>query len=131
MFRPPWLAPLTLLLALAGPVLLVVGLGQPFIRTHPWLPFGLTCAAAAVAFLHARARRGVIAWTNAVVTALVAGLFYVAVGVLAGIPDTGRSPAVGEAAPGFALRDSQGNRVTLGDQLQSGPKLLVFFRGTW
>jgi len=130
-FRPTWLAPLTLLLALAGPALLIVGVSRPFIRLHPFLPFGLTCAAVAGAFMHARARRGVAAWANAAVTALIAGLFYVAVGLLARIPDTGRSPAVGETAPRFALRDSQGDPVSLGDLLQSGPKLLVFFRGTW
>ena len=42
-----------------------------------------------------------------------------------------RAIGEGDTAPGFALRDSRGERVRLGDLRARGPVLLTFFRGHW
>ncbi len=38
---------------------------------------------------------------------------------------------VGELAPDFELRDTQGTSVALGDLLDKGPVVLSFYRGRW
>lgn len=38
---------------------------------------------------------------------------------------------VGESAPEFVLNDSRGQSVSSRDLLQTGPLLVVFYRGVW
>ena len=38
---------------------------------------------------------------------------------------------VGDKAPEFNLKTSEGEPVTLAQILKNGPALLLFFRGTW
>ncbi|MFW6193394.1 MAG: redoxin domain-containing protein [Gemmatimonadota bacterium] len=42
-----------------------------------------------------------------------------------------RSPGVGERAPDFALPDTEGETVRLGDRTDRGPVILSFYRGRW
>ncbi len=42
-----------------------------------------------------------------------------------------RMPAVGQAAPRFALPDQDGAIVASADLLARGPLIVSFFRGTW
>lgn len=46
---------------------------------------------------------------------------------------TGATPglAVGEPAPPFSLPDPHGRSVSLAQRLESGPVVLVFYRGAW
>jgi len=37
----------------------------------------------------------------------------------------------GDQAPGFALKDTEGNTVTLNGLLARGPVVLGFYRGKW
>jgi hypothetical protein len=46
------------------------------------------------------------------------------------LPESARAPAVGAAAPDFALNDQRGTPVTLAD-LRGRNALLVFYRGHW
>jgi peroxiredoxin len=39
--------------------------------------------------------------------------------------------AVGDAAPGFTLKDAVGNQVELADLLTEGPVVVTFYRGEW
>ena len=39
--------------------------------------------------------------------------------------------AIGQKAPEFDLPDEAGNRVTLSSLLETGPALLLFYRGYW
>lgn len=39
--------------------------------------------------------------------------------------------SAGDAAPGFALSDLEGDEVTLSGLLERGPAILTFFRGRW
>ncbi len=43
----------------------------------------------------------------------------------------GKALRVGERAPGFRLRDQQGQAVALDQLLVSGPAVLLFYRGHW
>jgi len=38
---------------------------------------------------------------------------------------------IGETAPDFTLEDQSGNKVTLSSARNSGPVVLVFYRGYW
>src|SRR5947207_4808325 len=42
-----------------------------------------------------------------------------------------RAPKVGERAPDFTLPDQLGRQVSLADELEQGPVVLVFYRGEW
>lgn len=39
--------------------------------------------------------------------------------------------AIGQQAPDFDLPDESGNRVTLTSLLETGPAVLIFYRGYW
>jgi hypothetical protein len=43
----------------------------------------------------------------------------------------GRAVQVGALAPDFALADTEGQEVALGDLLDQGPLVLSFYRGRW
>ena len=43
----------------------------------------------------------------------------------------GETFAVGQPAPDFTLSDHTGAQVHLAAELQRGPVLLVFYRGSW
>jgi peroxiredoxin len=45
--------------------------------------------------------------------------------------ETGKPPAVGETAPGFALADSTGVVRRLDDLVAGGMCVVVFYRGHW
>lgn len=47
-----------------------------------------------------------------------------------GLTTTGSS-LVGEHAPDFELESTRGDTVRLSDTLESGPAVLIFFRGSW
>jgi peroxiredoxin len=42
-----------------------------------------------------------------------------------------RAPKLGDRAPGFALPDQLGRRVSLAGELEQGAVVLVFYRGAW
>ncbi|MFJ1755436.1 peroxiredoxin-like family protein [Kitasatospora sp. NPDC088134] len=50
---------------------------------------------------------------------------------LAGSGLVGRALAVGDRAPGFALRAAAGGTVELAELLADGPVVLTFYRGAW
>lgn len=47
------------------------------------------------------------------------------------LPSPQTPPAVGGAAPDFALFDGHGERRRLSETLERGPVVLVFYRGHW
>lgn len=62
---------------------------------------------------------------------LLAGLFgWVMFGLATDLPASPDAPAVGAAAPGFALGDQHGQRLALAD-LRGRNVLLIFYRGHW
>ncbi|HWX97300.1 MAG TPA: peroxiredoxin-like family protein [Solirubrobacteraceae bacterium] len=42
-----------------------------------------------------------------------------------------RAPKVGDSAPDFALPNQLGRQVSLSDELEQGPVVLIFYRGEW
>jgi hypothetical protein len=68
---------------------------------------------------------GVLAALNVALAAAFAWFLYVAVAV-----PRASGPAVGVAAPDFALADQDGTTVRLAD-FRGKPLLLVFYRGHW
>jgi peroxiredoxin len=42
-----------------------------------------------------------------------------------------RAPKVGDRAPDFTLPDQLGRQVSLADELEHGPVVLIFYRGEW
>jgi len=102
--------------------------GVPAVREGWWtLAFFAFPAALLVLALGAKERTKlqVAAWT-----VLLLGLggyvaFRLTFGKIEGTP----AVAVGEQAPGFALRDAEGREVSLDELRKSGRVVLVFFRG--
>ncbi|MHC4092704.1 MAG: hypothetical protein ACYSVY_20925 [Planctomycetota bacterium] len=121
---------IALLLVLGGPVLYMLLLDVPLLRVTGAAAFGPMAGGAVVGLLVARRDRR--RWVR-----VVAGLdcvlaigFAVAFFGLATLPD---SPELGRltTVPDFTLPDHTGRPVTLSQTLQSGPVLLVFYRGHW
>lgn len=120
-----------LALVAAGPVLLLALVGSRFARGAPLAFVALSFLGAGLVFLHARARRSILAFAAAALAAAFAALFLVGAVVATRVPVTAGVPGPGDAAPPFSLEDASGRAVSLADLLASGPRVLVFFRGTW
>jgi cytochrome oxidase Cu insertion factor (SCO1/SenC/PrrC family) len=100
---------------------------RPFLRASGLSAWLLLAAALGLALSAAwRDRR---AWVRgvALLQLLAVALFAWAYFVAARMPVT----ALPERAPDFTLPDQDGRPVTLAEELQRGPVLLVFFRGHW
>lgn len=119
-----------LALCFAGPFVWIATLDAPILmRTGAaaWL-----CIAAGLALCFFAARRDgrrrvrAFAWASVAFTLLFAwGAFG-----LARLPRAEQARA-SERAPEFDLADHNGKPVRLSDELERGPVLLVFFRGSW
>lgn len=120
-----------LALLAAGPVLLFVLIGSSLARSAPLAFVGVSFAGALMVVLHARARRSILAFAAAALALGFAALFLVGSVVATRVPRGGGVPAEGDAAPAFALESPDGTRVALAALLAGGPRVLVFFRGTW
>jgi peroxiredoxin len=65
------------------------------------------------------------------VPAALLGAFDGQAQALAGRAFAAAAPQAGQPAPDFALNDSTGAPVTLGELLAGGPVVLAFYRGAW
>lgn len=106
----------------------------PLTRDVPWASFLLFLIAAALLVTGwRRAPRKVLPSIVAVLGFLVIGAFtFMVTAGTKNLPRSGGAPAVGQAAPEFALPDTAGRTVSLEDALRgSNGVLLVFYRGHW
>jgi hypothetical protein len=125
-----------LVLGLAGvigyfAVVLAVPALVPFVRNHAAPNWLLVAAGLGLSLLAVR-RAAPGAWMprvllglNASLAALFAAFLYVMLSVPAA-----SGPAIGAAAPDFALVDQSGKTTRLAD-FRGSPLLLVFYRGHW
>ena len=130
-------ATLGVILAVAG----VLGYFLVVFRLGAWLPGvrndaipswllvagGLALSARAVA--RAASDRRLVAGGLLVLNVAVAGAFAMLLYVVPVVPDA-QGPAIGAAAPDFALPDQTSRIVRLAD-FRGQPLLLVFYRGHW
>jgi hypothetical protein len=138
MLRSPMrTATLGLILAVAG----VLGYFVVVFRLGAWFPgvrndaipswllvaFGLALSVRAVA--RATSGRRIVAGGLLALNVAVAGAFATLLYVVPVVPDA-RGPAIGAAAPDFALPDQTSKTVRLAD-FRGQPLLLVFYRGHW
>jgi hypothetical protein len=126
--------------AIGGLALVLLGIVSYFVivlHFGAWLPgvrnsalpnWALIAVGLAFAFVAIR-RGGRLAWALAAVDVLVAGAFAWMMYVAWAVPIVG-GPAVGVAAPDFALAAQDGKLVRLAD-FRGAPLLLVFYRGHW
>ncbi len=106
----------------------------PLTRDVPWASFLLFLIAAVLLVTGwRRAPRKIVASIVAVLGFLVIGAFtYLVTAGSKGLPLSTGAPAIGQAAPAFALPDAGGRTVSLADALSgSNGVLLVFYRGHW
>jgi len=120
-----WLA---LAVAIAGPIVYTLCLGQPFIRTSGapiWIGVGI---GAGWALKLAKTHRRWWMWT-------VSGMICLAgIGLLVGFNmplPTPKDFTTLAVAPDFTLPDEHGQPVSLKAELTRGPVHLVFYRGHW
>ena len=121
----------------------------PITRDFPWVNLLLFGIAAALVFVGIRRafQRGrkmlskIGAPILGVLSLIVFGLFILTVFIAARwIPASGGAPEIGQKAPEFNLSDTNGDRVSLSELLQTpispgsaAPKgvVLIFYRGYW
>jgi len=118
-------------LVVAGPVGLLLGLSSPLVRSMPLAFVALSLAGGVLALAHARARRAIVSIVAALGLAAVAGAFAYGAIVVTRVPRSEAVPRVGDAAPSFSVPRPGGDPVTLEGLVADGPRVLVFFRGTW
>ncbi|MCA9243444.1 MAG: redoxin domain-containing protein [Phycisphaerales bacterium] len=123
-----WVA---LLLALAAPVAYVVLMDNPFQRSTGAATFALVAIAAVGGLVGAMRRRSVMGWIVGGAPSVLLVFAVVAFTTLAKLPPGAEAMGIGAAAPDFTLTDQTGRPVELARELQSGPMLLVFYRGHW
>jgi energy-coupling factor transporter transmembrane protein EcfT len=103
-------------------------------RDVPWVPYALMAIAAFLLVTGwRRAQRKIVASIAVVLGIIVIGAFtYLTTIFSRALPSSPNAPAVGQKAPEFALRDTNGRPVTLA-QLRDGSNgvLLIFYRGYW
>jgi hypothetical protein len=123
------------LLVVLGPVGLLLGISSRAVRDAPFVFMGVSVAGVLLAMAHARARRSVLSFFAAFLLAAVTALFVYGTVVSTRVPDSGAVPRAGDAAPAFSISISidggAGASVTRDDLVANGPRVLVFFRGTW
>lgn len=124
------LAVFALLLVLAGPGLYMVLIDVPVLRSTGALAFALLAAGTALGLLVAWRDRRRWVWVLAGLDGLASLGFTVGFFGLARLPESPSAPAL-VSAPDFTLPDHTGAPVTLSQALDSGPVLLVFYRGHW
>ena len=93
-----------------------------------WVAIGLGLALSITAVRRAQTRRRA-AWGLLAVNVGLAGLFAAFLYQMPVVP-IATGPAVGVAAPDFALPDQRGQTVRLAD-FHGSPLLLIFYRGHW
>lgn len=129
--RPLW----PLLLATLGTVvaapLYVMLLDVPSIRSTGWPMFLLAGVGAVAGAVYAR--QDDRAWVRLTGVGNLAALCMAAVWFfwLASFPVPDPKASSLTAAPDFRLSDQEGRSVSLSKSYQSGPVLLVFYRGSW
>ncbi|HET6204282.1 MAG TPA: hypothetical protein VFI25_15930 [Planctomycetota bacterium] len=124
------LALASLALTLAGPVLYLLLLGDPVLRSTGAPAFLLMAAGIALGLVASRRDprpriRAFLAASSGLTALFAFGFF-----VLAALPRAASAETL-EHAPEFTLPDQEGRPVSLGAARSSGPVLLVFFRGHW
>ena len=124
------LAWLSLGLALLAPFAWVGTLDHPFLRSTGAAAW--TCLALSLALGVMAVRTDRRKWVRGLFLAdlvIAAGLLWGAFG-FARLPSTDTAQAM-KSAPDFTLVDHTGRTVNLAHELEHGPVLLVFFRGSW
>jgi hypothetical protein len=112
-------------------VVLLLPAWVPFVRNHA-VPNWLLVMAGLGLSMFAVRRAAPGAWTPRVllgVNTSLAAMFAAFLYVMLSVP-AARGPAIGAAAPDFALVDQTGKTVRLSDY-RGSPLLLVFYRGHW
>ena len=122
------MALIALLLALATIVADVLLLRFPIIRNGYWtyVPLGAALVITGVAI--SKRRR----WTTivpGVIVFLLAGLYTLT--RLIATPNSPPAVAVAQTFPDWSLPDHEGHTVRIHDVAQSGPLVVVLFRGSW
>ena len=108
----------------------MVLLEVPFLRTTGLVSFALFGLGTVLGVLSARRNRAAWSWIAPALGILMAvGLAYYLF-IYAVLPASSGLTAL-NMAPDFTLVDHTGSRVTLYENLVSGPVLLVFYRGYW
>ena len=128
-YRAKW-GVLGFVLSLGGPVGYMLLLEQPFIRSTG-LPAFLLLVVGVPLGIYAAAgdRRGWVrgaALLDVLILAVFSGYFF----GMARLPAAGPLAGI-TTAPDFTLQNQEGKWVSLGEARQSGPVLLVFYRGYW
>jgi energy-coupling factor transporter transmembrane protein EcfT len=103
-------------------------------RDVPWVPYIMMAIAAFLLVTGwRRAPRKILASIVIVLGFFVIGTFtYLTTIFSRDLPAAANAPAVGRKAPDFALRDTNGRTITLGNLLEgSNGVLLIFYRGYW
>ena len=129
----PWLAVLSVVVAIGAAATYALLLEVAIVRNHPEgyvVAFALATALAALAVARGRGRRWP-AWLALVFSSLllVAGAWFNFVG--ARVPAGPTALRVGERAPDFTLTDAAGRPLSLADYRGKKPVVLVFYRGYW
>ena len=131
--RSPWLAIVSVVLAVGALVAYALLIRVPLVRNHPGayiVACALAVGLAGLALVRARGRRWP-AWLALGLTTLVlAGTIWFNV-VVARIPSSPTAVRVGERPPDFTLPDADGRPVSLADFRGRKPVVLVFYRGYW
>ena len=94
-----------------------------------WILVGAGLALASLAVARATRGRRLASGTLLALNVLFAAAFAALLYVVSAVPET-HGPAIGAAAPDFALADQRGQTVRLAD-FRGRPLLLVFYRGPW
>lgn len=103
-------------------------------RDVPWVPYVLMVVAAFLLITGWRlATRKILPSIVVLLGFFVIGAFtYLTTVFSRTLPASPNAPAVGQKAPDFALRDTNGRTVQLANLLQgSSGVLLIFYRGYW
>ena len=129
----PWLAVLSVVVAIGAAATYALLLRVALVRNHPEgyvVAFALATALAALAVARARGRRWP-AWLALGLSSLllVAGTWFNFVG--ARVPAAPTMLRVGERPPDFTLTDAAGHPLSLADYRGKKPVVLVFYRGYW
>lgn len=123
-------AVVSLLVVVAAPFVYMATMRNAYLRSSGVLMFlmmGLGCGAGLAA-----ARRVRRKWTTgiAVVNLLLTGFLAYGFFVLAKLPAVA-GPDEAAAVADFTLPDHAGRHVTLYEELEKGPVMLIFYRGAW
>ena len=128
--RRPRIAVVSLVLVLAGPGVYMLLIDVPVLRSSGLPALVLMVVGTGLGLLAARSdRRRWVCLLAGLECVLVLGFVFMLFG-LAVLPESPQFANLA-SAPDFTLPDHSGRPVTLSQTPQSGPVLLVFYRGHW